>query len=70
MSDTQRLDWLERNPDRLVVLHREGVGYKFSVVIKEGHATPDDNFEFPPPMYSQEYDTLRDALDEGMKRVL
>lgn len=69
MSDTQRVDWLERNPDRLVVCKRDA-GYKFSVVIKEGQAIRDDNFEFPPPKYSQEYDTLREALDEGMKRIL
>jgi hypothetical protein len=61
MSDTQRMDWLEREPERFIC-RRENGKWKFRVVM-----------ESKPGLtrtYSDEYDTLREAVDEGMKRAL
>ena len=61
MNDTQRMDWLERELD-LVVCRKENGDRKFRVVM-----------ESKPGLtvtYSDEYDTLREAVDEGMKRTL
>lgn len=62
MSDTQRLDWLERDPDRLIFRTDLDGAPKFraAIEIKRGLTTT----------YSPEYDTLRDAIDEGMKHTL
>jgi hypothetical protein len=62
MNDTQRLDWLEREPWRLACRTVDGEGYKFQVAIgKRG------SVYF---YYSEEYETLREAIDEGMKQIL
>jgi hypothetical protein len=61
MSDTQRMDWLERELEHVYCREENGRA-KFRVVI-----------ESKPGLtmtYSDEYDTLREAVDEGMKRVL
>ena len=62
MSDTQRMDWLERDPERWVCRKDDSGHWKFRVLI-----------EWKPGVlatYSDEYDTLREAVDEGMKRAL
>jgi hypothetical protein len=61
MSDTQRMDWLEREPERWACRKVDG-HWKYRVVIesKPGRWMT----------YSDEYDTLREAVDEGMKRAL
>ena len=64
MSDTQRLDWLERNPWGLLCKRGDDGSIKFQVLLT---ARP----EKPASLdYSGEYDALRDALDEGMKQKL
>lgn len=61
MSDTQRMDWLEREPERWTCRKVDGQ-WKYRVVLggKPGHWMT----------YSDEYDTLREAVDEGMKQEL
>jgi hypothetical protein len=64
MSDTQRLDWLERNPKRLLICSEENGSYKFRFLLKADPSRPAEL------NWSEPYDTLRDALDEGMKGIL
>jgi hypothetical protein len=61
MNDTQRMDWLEREPERWVC-RKENGKWKFRVLIERKPGLL--------AIYSDEYDTLREAVDEGMKRVL
>ena len=62
MSDTQRMDWLERELESVLSRRTEDGSCKFRVVMasKPGLTRT----------YSDEYDTLREAVDEGMKRAL
>jgi hypothetical protein len=55
------MDWLEREPERFIC-RRENGKWKFRVVMasKPGLTMT----------YSSEYDTLREAVDEGMKLAL
>ena len=63
MNDTQRMDWLERELGGSVFMARkDDGGWKFRVVI--------DRKPGLTATYSQEYETLREAVDEGMKRTL
>jgi hypothetical protein len=61
MSDTQRMDWLERELERVYARHANGK-WKFRVVIERKYGLT--------ATYSDEYDTLREAVDEGMKQTL
>jgi hypothetical protein len=62
MNDAQRLDWLERELESVLSRRTDDGSSKFRVVMasKPGLTTT----------YSDEYDTLREAVDEGMKRKL
>jgi hypothetical protein len=61
MSDAQRMDWLERDPDRFVWRKENGRWYfRVKVESKPGLTVT----------YSEEFGTLREAVDEGMKRTL
>jgi hypothetical protein len=66
MNDTQRLDWLEREARRLISAAKLEwpYGYKFQVAIKVTGQLKD------PWEYSAWFDSLRDAIDEGMKHTL
>jgi hypothetical protein len=62
MNDAQRMDWLERELESVLSRRTDDGCSKFRVVMasKPGLTTT----------YSAEYDTLREAVDEGMKRKL
>jgi hypothetical protein len=63
MNDTERLNWLEREPWRLAVCLVDG-GYKFRMAIGKPASHSDQ------VLLSEEYETLREAIDEGMKQIL
>jgi hypothetical protein len=65
MNDTQRLDWLERDPRRLLWARRgDERAFRFQVAVR-GSATIKEPWEF-----SIFFNNLRDAIDEGMKHTL
>jgi hypothetical protein len=58
------MDWLERNPWRLLVCSEGNGIYKFRFLLKADPSRP------AALDYSKDYDTLREAVDEGMKQAL
>jgi hypothetical protein len=59
MSDTQLLDWLERNFWRVASVERLDGTHEWWF-----------RFSFKPYKESKHFDTLREALEEGAKQIL